>query len=121
MSIAINVAIIPQSLYDIQGHVVKYNKKTAISGLFLWQGQKDSTRLQHQFNFAILCSFHCVAAQSLRARFFCHWQRSLRGHPLPRIRISPQTQQKDRYKRSFLVAGAEGFEPSARGFGDNVI
>ena len=54
----------------------------------------------------INCSFHCVVAQSLRSPFICHWQRSIRRHPL-RVRF-PTYNKKDTQKDAFFVGAGGG-------------
>ena len=53
-----------------------------------------------------------TAAQSLRAPFFCHRQRSLRGHPLAgvgaRVRRISLASKKDTLQVSFLLGGERG-------------
>ena len=60
----------------------------------------------------INCSFHCVVAQSLRSPFICHWQRSIRRHPL-RVQVPTYLQNKKEYRKIlfFVLVRVMGLEP----------
>ena len=92
----------------VQAYLVNVAKKDRNCGLFLWQGQKDLFSPAG----SVGASEHKCSEVST-------------GDPHPSIRfaclgssIFSQCRKKRPQLRSFFMAGAEGLEPSARGFGD---
>ena len=64
---------------------------------------------------------HILTAAPSSPRCICHRQRSATkpGTRVPSVQIiQSEPKQKDTRRCLFVLAGAEGLEPSARGFGD---